>query len=124
MIGDREADVEAAKGKNILSIGVIYGHGPREIINADIKIDNFSKLKHIFDKKNTNLSKDTGRCSSQEDPGKTFILGINGIDNSGKTEFARDLELYLKKSGYKTQLIKFIMIFIIRQKSDIQAKMK
>jgi len=36
---------------------------------------------------------------------KPFVIGINGIDNSGKTEFAKGLEDFLKEENYKTQLI-------------------
>jgi uridine kinase len=36
---------------------------------------------------------------------KPFIIGINGIDTSGKTVFARRLTDFLAASGLKTQLI-------------------
>ena len=37
--------------------------------------------------------------------GTPFILGINGVDTSGKTRLARDLAGYLRQAGYRTQLI-------------------
>lgn len=35
-----------------------------------------------------------------------FVIGINGIDTSGKTKFAKGLNAFLQEKGLKTQLIK------------------
>ncbi len=35
-----------------------------------------------------------------------FIIGITGIDTSGKTKFAKELNLFLQENKLKTQLIK------------------
>ena len=42
---------------------------------------------------------------SNKSNNKAFVIGINGIDNSGKTTFAKSFEKYLNLKGYKTQLI-------------------
>ena len=36
---------------------------------------------------------------------KAYVIGVNGIDGSGKTKFAESLETYLKAEGHQTQMI-------------------
>lgn len=52
----------------------------------------------IFNK----IYKDIKQLKQQD---KSLVIGINGIDTSGKTEFARKFEYYLKEKSHKVQLI-------------------
>ncbi len=51
MIGDRRYDIEAAKVNGIRSIGVLYGYGSREELEAtgaDLIIENFDELMQVI----------------------------------------------------------------------------
>lgn len=45
------------------------------------------------------------RDLSEIKPGRARVVGVNGVDTSGKTEFARRLDEYLKTQGHATQLV-------------------
>lgn len=57
-----------------------------------------SLVDEIFDR----IYKDLLAKIQVEQP---LIIGVNGIDTSGKTVFSKKLEKYLKNKGYKVQLI-------------------
>jgi len=105
VIGDRLIDIEAAKQNNISSICVLYGFGENETKEADIKINKFTELLDIFDRRNIIFEKIIEEIIKYKSNNKAFVIGINGIDNSGKTIFAKSLERYLNLRDYKTQLI-------------------
>lgn len=103
VVGDRLNDIVAAKENNITSIGVTYGYGVNEVQSADFIARNpleivghVSRLS-IFNRINSEIL--------QKERNKPIIIGINGVDTSGKTTFASYFETFLKWKGHKTQLI-------------------
>jgi len=105
VIGDRIHDIEAARGNNALSIGALYGYGGREPEQADITISRFAELLDIFDRKLPVFEKILEEIKQRKQEDRAFVIGINGIDVSGKTKFAESLEKFLMSSGHKTQAI-------------------
>src|SRR4030042_3571999 len=105
VVGDRSHDIEAARKTGALSIGVLYGYGGEEPNQADITISKFDELLNIFDKRLVIFETIAREVEKMKQKEKAFVIGINGIDGAGKTEFAASLETYLKAAGYKTQLI-------------------
>jgi len=49
MVGDRRSDVEAGQANNLITVGCRYGYGyPRELQEADYKIDSFPEIIDLF----------------------------------------------------------------------------
>ncbi len=101
MIGDTFSDIDAAKRNRIPSIGVAYGYGNKE-----------DQSKATFIAENAN---DIIPCLSQIEVfhhitqklinrGKR-ILGINGVDTSGKTLFTHNFSRYLDSIGIHNTIL-------------------
>jgi phosphoglycolate phosphatase-like HAD superfamily hydrolase/uridine kinase len=105
VVGDRSHDIEAARNTDSLSIGVLFGYGGEEPNEADITINKFDDLLAIFDRKLPIFERITEEAKRRKRKDKAFVIGINGIDGAGKTEFATALETYLSTQGHQTQLI-------------------
>jgi phosphoglycolate phosphatase-like HAD superfamily hydrolase/uridine kinase len=105
VVGDRSHDIEAARDTDSLSIGVLFGYGGEEPKEADVTINKFDDLLTIFDRKLPIFERITDEVKRRKQKDKAFVIGINGIDGAGKTEFASALETYLKAKGLQTQLI-------------------
>ena len=105
VIGDRIHDIEAAKKNSALSVGVLYGYGKEEPKEADITINKFSELLNIFDRRLPIFGQIVKDIQKRKQKNKSFVVGVNGIDLSGKTKFAEALEKFLISKNYKTQLI-------------------
>jgi phosphoglycolate phosphatase len=105
VIGDRATDIEAARENNALSIGALYGHGGEEPKQADINISTFSDLLGIFDRKLAIFKKVLDEATKMKLNYRALIIGVTGIDTSGKTRFAEALSEFLISKGHKTQLI-------------------
>ncbi len=103
MVGDREMDLIAARDNMIPFVGVTYGYGGDEIARADFLVDTPSAIGGVvlrfglFCQIANDLEKDTG--------GKAPVVGINGIDASGKTVFAQHLADYLRFRCWRVQII-------------------
>lgn len=101
MVGDSLTDITAAKENGLPFIGVSYGYGSNDITEADVIADDVLRLKSliyqfmIFSK----IERDIKLYK------KPVVIGINGVDTSGKTEFSNSLQKYLEKRGYHTQLV-------------------
>jgi phosphoglycolate phosphatase len=102
LIGDTLIDFQAARENHIPSIGVSYGFGALDDFSAaTFRAGNMQEiltwLNHveIFGK------------ITQHWLGKTKarILGINGVDTSGKTTFARNYQRYLRAIGLSAEVI-------------------
>jgi phosphoglycolate phosphatase len=101
MIGDTSSDINAALKNKLPSAAALYGYGdksilrkatltaksPEEISSCVARLDVFS---HITEQ----LVKNGRR-----------VIGINGIDASGKTTFTESYARYLNHIGYKTAVI-------------------
>jgi phosphoglycolate phosphatase len=105
IVGDRVHDIEAAKETGCLSIGALYGYGDNEPTKADITIDKFVDLLTIFDRRLPIFDKILAKTRENKQKDKAYVIGINGIDGSGKTTFAAALETYIKTKGLPTQVI-------------------
>jgi len=105
IVGDRIHDIEAAKENDALSIGVLYGYGGKEPEQADIVINNFPELLNIFDRRLFIFEDILKKIKRKKDETKAFVIGITGIDTSGKTKFAEAFEKFLTFKNYKTQII-------------------
>lgn len=103
MVGDRSQDFLAARACNIPSIGVSYGFGGAEVYQADYVADSasgiltFIKRIDIFSKIEAKLE-----FLASQTP---RIIGVDGVDTSGKTSFSAELETYLACRGHKTALL-------------------
>ncbi len=105
IVGDRSHDVEAARASDCLSIGVLFGYGENEPEEADLTINKFDDLLSIFDRRLPIFKKITDKIERTKSAEKPFVIGISGIDCSGKTVFTEALEKYLSSRDYPTQVI-------------------
>lgn len=105
VVGDRIHDIDAARENGCLSVGALYGYGNDEPGNADITIEVFTELLDVFDRRIPVFQKIAETIETRKQPDKALILGINGIDCSGKTMFAEGLQNYLNARGKEAQLI-------------------
>ena len=92
------------QGKNrIPFIGVAYGYGGDEIDDADFKAaaadDIIAIIRKcaIFD-----IVEFKFKAYCSDTP---FVIGVNGVDTSGKSQVTLALNTYLISRGYKTQVI-------------------
>jgi phosphoglycolate phosphatase len=101
IIGDTYSDIEAAINNNIPSIGVTYGYGNKDDIskatftaeNANDILNYISQIEvfYLITQKLINRGK--------------RIIGINGIDTSGKTIFTYKYSKYLDCIGVKNTIL-------------------
>lgn len=104
VIGDRIHDIEAAEENDAISIGALYGYSKEEAQKADLAINKFSELLDIFDRRIPIFETILNEINKRK-KGKPFVVGINGIDTSGKTKFAETLCQFLISRGNKVQMI-------------------
>jgi len=105
VVGDRCHDIEAARDTDSLSIGVLFGYGDKEPKEADLTINSFDELLSIFDRRLPIFERILNDINKKKRKDKAFVIGINGIDGSGKTKFAEPLEKFLISRNYETQAI-------------------
>ena len=96
MVGDRSGDFEAAKLCRLPSIAAAYGYASEEeTVMADFRADTPAQIAdRIFTLSvfHTLTSTLIGKMHGR-------LLGISGVDTSGKTEFCAGLARYLKSVG-------------------------
>ena len=105
LVGDRSNDIEAARENHALSVGVLYGYGGEEPKQADITISDFSDLLGIFDRRLPIFYRVLDEVKSRKNKDRAFVIGITGIDTSGKTKFSEDLSQFITSKGYNVQLV-------------------
>jgi phosphoglycolate phosphatase len=105
IVGDRHHDIEAAHETGSLSVGVQYGYGNEEPESADVTIAKFSDLLAIFDRKLAVFGIILNRIIERKNTGRPFVIGVNGVDCSGKTIFTEAMGRFLISKGYKVQII-------------------
>lgn len=105
IVGDRIIDYEAADEAGCLSIGVSYGYGGDEYEKADFSASSPTEVYPIINKVNHIYNNILYQIIGKKNKDRPFIVGINGVDTSGKTEFTRELGIYLSKTGFKVQII-------------------
>ena len=95
-VGDSLTDYSAAENSGVPFVGVSYGFGLYDIDGKCILADTPGKipekiyLAHVF-------STIENEIKAKDSP---VILGINGIDTSGKTVFSEELAQFLSCRGY------------------------
>ncbi len=116
-IGDSFDDIEAGYQNSIPTIAALYGYGnkdylkqatfavsaPEEIIGCIHQLDVFAQITQRLIAKGSR------------------IIGISGIDTSGKTRFSQSYARYLDHLGYKTAIIHlddFHNPLIVRRSGD------
>lgn len=105
VVGDRFHDIEAARETDSLSVGVRFGYGGEEPEEADITINSFDELLSIFDRKLPVFEKILGEIDRRKSVKRPFVVGITGIDSSGKTMFTKALASFLVARNRKVQVI-------------------
>ena len=105
IVGDRYHDIDAARETDSLSVGVFFGYGGNEPERADIAINSFDELLSIFDRKLPIFEKILGEIDRRKPGDRPFVVGITGIDSSGKTMFTGALASYLVARNRKVQVI-------------------
>jgi phosphoglycolate phosphatase len=105
VVGDRFHDIEAARATSSLAIGALFGYGGEEPKQADITINKFDDLLSIFDRRIPIFEEILKAVKREKQVDKAFVIGVNGIDCSGKSVFSKALEAFLKAKGHDTQLI-------------------
>jgi len=106
IIGDRIHDLEAARDNDSLSIGSLYGYGGSEPEQADFTIGKFTDLLDMFDRKLPIFDTILKVIFSSKQSDNPFIIGITGIDASGKTQFTDGLSKFLSGKEYPVQVIR------------------
>ncbi len=105
VVGDTLTDFEAAEQARCISIGVTYGYGNHECHHADFIANSSFDIAKIIKKINglyRNMAEQIFIMKKSKSP---LIVGINGVDTSGKSMLANELSRYLYKLGFKTQVI-------------------
>ena len=101
MIGDSITDLTAARENGVPFIGVSYGYGADDVSDADVLVNDAAQLQAeiyrclVFSK----IERDISTLQ------KPAIIGINGVDTSGKTIFPLELENYFRHRGIHSQVI-------------------
>ena len=105
VVGDNEIDYEAANHAGCLSIGVSYEYGHKELEKADFIATSPIDIYHIINKINNLYNNILHQIMERKNKDNPFIVGINGVDTSGKTEFTTELGKYISKAGFKVQIV-------------------
>jgi uridine kinase len=105
VIGDRIYDIAAARRTGSVAVGALYGYGEKEPEQADVVISKFTDLLKIFDRKIPIFDRIKQEIQQRKLKPGAFVVGINGIDLSGKTEFTHTLADYLTANNFKVTVI-------------------
>ena len=101
MVGDTGYDIEAAIENKVPSIAVTYGYGKRtDLEKAAFMASKAEDILQIVGKIKT-----FDRLYSEISSKKAKIIGINGVDTSGKTTFTNNFASYLSSIGVKSQVL-------------------
>jgi len=103
LIGDRAIDRNAAEENNIPFIAALYGYGKEEIEDCYFTVKGPKEVLGHINRLETFSSIENDLDALDDD--KINTIGVNGIDNSGKSVFARSLSEYLKARGYGSKVI-------------------
>ncbi len=103
LIGDREIDKNAAAENGVIFLGALYGYGREEIEGEYFAIKDPKEILGHINQLEIFTAIENHYNSIDED--KIDTIGVNGIDNSGKTTFAKSLSEYLDARGYESKVI-------------------
>ena len=101
LVGDSITDLNAARENHVPFIGVGYGYGAKEIAQADFIAENVAQLGSLLHYMMIyqRITRDLSYLP------KPVTVGINGVDTSGKSVFAYNLERFLKSQGAQVELL-------------------
>ena len=101
VIGDTFSDIEAAMNNHMPSIGVTYGYGDKDDISkATFTVENANDITNYI----SQIEVVYHATTKLIDRGKK-VIGINGVDTSGKTIFAHNYSRYLNSIGIKNTIL-------------------
>lgn len=105
VVGDTHIDFEAADDTGCLSIGVSYGYGCNCINKADFIASYPSDIYNIIVRINGIYKDIAEQLIDKKIKAKPLIVGVNGVDTSGKTTLTMEFGKYLSKSGFNVQIV-------------------
>ncbi len=105
IVGDTSMDFYGADVARCLSIGVSYSYGGYDYQNSDFIADNPKDVFGIISKINGIYREIAAQILNRKKKNKPLIVGINGVDTSGKSTFTKELARYLFKIGFKSHTI-------------------
>lgn len=105
VVGDTASDFEAANETGCISIGCTYGYGKNAEQCADFTAEDPEAIYKIVKNINKLFAKVTDQIIDKKQENQPLIVGINGVDTSGKTIFTNELKRYISKMGFKVQTI-------------------
>lgn len=100
IIGDSITDLTAARGNSIPFIGVSYGYGAKGL-ESTVIADSIDGIEGIINQ--FSVFSDIYKDALQGN--KPLLIGVNGVDTSGKTVFSERLKCYFKALGHDTLLV-------------------
>ena len=103
LVGDRRHDIEAARVNDLPCVGAGYGYAPDEAGQADLVAEKPSDVPEKVLLCDIFSRVEQGAALFRAD--RPFVVGVNGVDTSGKTVFAKSLSEYLINRRRKVQLI-------------------
>ncbi len=101
MIGDSITDLTAARDNGISFIGVSYGYGAKEIRDNAVMLDSIAQIEAEIYKTLVYSQIEKGIKNLD----RPTVVGISGVDTSGKTVFSKAFSEFLRRKGYHTQLL-------------------
>lgn len=105
VVGDTNVDFEAAEEVRCISIGVSYGYGENDYQKFDFVANNPLDIYRTVKNINGVYKEIANQILSRKQGNKPIIVGINGVDTSGKSTFTKGLERYIFKTGFKSQIV-------------------
>ena len=103
VVGDSYHDIQAAVDNNFISVVANYGYQLVSEVHADFSIDTISELIPLVYKLEIAHNIEAKLLKLPKSQSK--VIGINGVDTSGKTTFAKFLVKFLTNRNYKVQSI-------------------
>ncbi|MGH4122466.1 MAG: HAD-IIIC family phosphatase [Clostridium sp.] len=95
VVGDTAIDFKSADDTSCLSIGVSYGYGGNAYKNVDFIADKPVDIYNIIKKINGFYQDIAMQILDRKQKNMPLVVGINGVDTSGKTTFTKEFDRYL-----------------------------
>jgi phosphoglycolate phosphatase-like HAD superfamily hydrolase/uridine kinase len=105
LVGDRHYDFEAAAQVGCPSVAVRFGYGREEVKQADAVIDSLPELVDLVTAREAVFEQIAEHVAERKVDGAPLVIGVSGIDNAGKTTFAKGLSAFLGMRGFRAQRI-------------------
>ncbi len=119
VIGDTVYDVQAGQDNKLSCIQALYGYGKKDHISSCYIANDSKEIRGHINR--IEIFWEIEKEIRSNNNGKNYLLGINGVDNSGKTKFTSLLKRHMKSRGYKVEVIN---LDDFHNSSDIRSKGK